>query len=117
MNFVTNITKCTNRERLTLQTNGGHRTFSKLADLKLLPVKVHFDEFSLATVLAVKDLTKIEGVVLYMDTSKDKSISVKIGKSKVIKFIECESGLYYYDTEQPEKHIELFNDTNKTVEK
>ena len=79
-------------------------------------MKVHFDKFSLATVIAVKDLTKLEDVVLSMNTSKEKSISVIIEKSKVIKYIECRSGLYYHDTEQPERHIGIFNNTNKMVE-
>ena len=33
-----------------------------------------------------------------MDSSVEKSISVHLGDGKVLKFLECDSGLYFYDT-------------------
>ena len=33
-----------------------------------------------------------------MDSSAEKSISVHLGDRKVLKFLECDSGLYFYDT-------------------
>ena len=33
-----------------------------------------------------------------MDSSVKKSISVNLGDGKVLKFLECDSGLYFYDT-------------------
>ena len=78
--------------------NGGNKTFRKRASLKLLPITVHFEEDSLATVLLLNDVANIEGVYLTMDTRAERSILVHLGDGKVLKFLECDSGLYFYDT-------------------
>ena len=75
-----------------------------MAELKVLPLKVHYDEDSLATVLSVKDVANIENVKIIMDTSKERAISVIIKGDRIIKFLQCNSGLYYFDTDHPEKH-------------
>ena len=57
-------------ERLRVRTNVGNRTFYKFDNLDILPVKVHFDGSSLATVLSMKDVKNLRDVVVIMDSSK-----------------------------------------------
>ena len=52
-----------------MSTNGRNKTFKKKGVLKLLPIPVHFEEDSLATVLSLKDVANIKGVHVTMDTS------------------------------------------------
>ena len=105
-NLVTNITECPEAERLVMSTNGGNKTFSKKAMLKMLPLPVFFEEDSLGTVLSLNDVSKIKGARLIMDTEKEKAIYLHLGNGKTFKFSACDSGLYIYD---------LRNDNNKNV--
>ena len=74
--------------------------------MKLLPIPVHFEEDSLARVLSLKDVSNIKGVYVTMDTRAEKSILVHLSDKKVLNFLECDSGLYFYDTR---------NNNNKSV--
>ena len=51
-----------------MSTNGGNKNFNKKVVLKLLPILVHFEEDSLATVLSLKDVANINGVHVTMDS-------------------------------------------------
>ena len=98
-----------------VRTNGRNRTFYKFSDLYILPVKVHFDGSSLATVLSMKDVTNLRDVVVIMDSSKEKAILVIVKGQKTFKFLECGSGLYYIDTEHLDKHVEKFKNNNNVL--
>ena len=74
--------------------------------MNLLPILVHFEEDSLATVLSLKEVDNIKGVYVTMDTSVEKSILVHLGDGKVLKFLEWDLGIYFYDTR---------NNNNKSV--
>ena len=94
-----------------MSTNGVSKTFRKRAFLKLLPIRVHFEEDSLATVLFIKDVANIKGVYVTMDTRAEKFISVHLGDGKVLKFLECNSGLYFYDTcNNNDKYVVSYSD-------
>ena len=59
--MVTNAKLCNKDNVLTILTNAGHRYFKKEAKLKCLPMLVHFNKESLATILSMKDASKHQG--------------------------------------------------------
>jgi hypothetical protein len=68
---VGDIRKCSPEECLQMFSNGGSIFYDEMAPLKLLPLDVHFNAESVATILSVKDVANIEGVHITMDTSKE----------------------------------------------
>eukprot|EP00957_Ditylum_brightwellii_P034064 2580467-Ditylum_brightwellii.AAC.1 len=65
---------------------------------------VHFNENTTTTVLSLSDIASIDGVHLTMNTLEEHGILVHFDDSKVIKFKECDDGLYYFDTATPLDH-------------
>ena len=61
--------------------------------------QVWFNEESLANILSLAEVRKKKFRVT-MDTSEEASISVHHQDGSIMKFIEYQSGLYYYDVEQ-----------------
>ena len=98
--LVTYILACKQHERLTVSMNGGLISFDKKSTLKLLPMKVHFNKNSMATILSFKEVADIPGVRITTDTKQEIAMTVSLGNGKTFKFKECESGLYFYDTKK-----------------
>ena len=72
--------------------------YEHVAVMKDFPLKVHFKRDSLANIIALRDVANIPGVVIKMDTSKERAITVEMGPHKSFKFLECPDGLYHYNT-------------------
>ena len=60
-------------------------------------MSVHFNQKSMATILSMNDFSNVPGVRIYMDSDVEKAINVSY-KGRLVKFKECEDGLYYFDT-------------------
>ena len=71
--------------------------FNQTADLKLLPMKVHFKKDSLANILSLSDVANLKGARITMDSEIEHAI-ILYHNDKVLKFKECRDGLYYLDT-------------------
>ena len=69
--FVQNIWDCSESKNLTVLKNGGDQTFSKFANLRMFLLRVHYDEGSLVTILLMKDIGNLRGVVSIMNSSKE----------------------------------------------
>ena len=95
--LVHNIHACPPEEQLTLVGQGGEETFTDFATLNLLPIKMHFNADSLATIIAMKDVCALSGCHVTMDSREEKAIKVHF-QGQVYKFKECNEGLYYLDT-------------------
>eukprot|EP00957_Ditylum_brightwellii_P064436 4890262-Ditylum_brightwellii.AAC.1 len=65
---------------------------------------VHFNESTMTTVLSLSDATSLDEVHLTMNTLEECAILVHFDDGKVIKFKECDDGLYYFDTAAPLDH-------------
>ena len=107
--LVTDIVACKKYERLTVSTNGGLISFDKKSTLKLLPMKVHFNQNYMATILSFKELVDILGVIIATDTKQERAMTVSLGNGKTFKFKECKSRLYFHDTGKKEKNVEEIN--------
>ena len=68
--------------------------YEYVANLKLLPVVVHFKKDSMATILGLKTVSKIKGVRLTMDTGIDKCIKLMLKNGDCYIFNMYENGLY-----------------------
>lgn len=71
--LVKSIRRCDKNKNLVLTTNGRDKEFFWIAELKMLPLTVHFDEGSPATILSFKDVANILGVSIWIDTKKERA--------------------------------------------
>ena len=92
--MVTNVKSCSKDDFLKILINAGHRSFKKEAKLKILPMLVHFNEKSMATILSMKDVANLPGVRIHMESEVEKEINV-FYKVRLVKLKECEYGLYF----------------------
>ena len=60
-------------------------------------MEVHSNTESVANIPAIKDADSIPGVHISMDSRKEHAIIVEC-HNRIIKFQECNDGLYYYYT-------------------
>ena len=112
---VTHIIQCYIGDEMTTLINGGPCTFTKEADLKLLPMKVYFDQESLATVLSYHEMKNLPGIRITIDTAVEDSINVYIEeKEEVFKFMPCGASLYFLDVENMSNHRYKHNLTDNT---
>ena len=94
--LVTDIDDCLPGDGITVVTNGGSEHFKQIANLKLLPMRVHFNPDSIANILSLSDIANLEGARLTMDSSVERAINLHVNDS-IIQFHECSDGLYYFD--------------------
>ena len=104
-NLVTNIRECSQAEKLTAYTNGGAQHYVKVADLIVFPIRVHFNENSMANILSFKTVANMEGTRITMDTRSGNSIHVFLSDGTKYEFKQYKNGLYYFDTNDKIKSI------------
>ena len=101
--LVHSIVPCEPGNSVTVITNGGAQTFEKTATLRTLPLKVHFNLYSLANILSLSDVANLPGARITMDSTIDRAIILHYN-GQTIQFWECADGLYYYDVAPNSKH-------------
>ena len=90
---------------LRVYTNGGHKDYSQVGMMKIMPFEVYLSETSLANILSLADVSDHFRVT--MDSDRDHSLHVHISEQSILRFRRCGSGLYYLDT----KSYDNNNDT------
>ena len=101
--FVINVQPCDKDKVLDILNNVGSQRYMDKGTLQLLPIKVHMNTKYIATILAFKDVASIPVVIITMCTAKKRVILIH-WNGNVIKFNECDKGLYFFDTAAPESH-------------
>ena len=105
--LVSSIKQCETAECLTILTNGGSQFFEKIGQFKFFPLKVYFNEESMANILSMKDVASIPEVRVIYDSSTERMTLINFN-NYIYKFKECREGLYYfYTTYGPEKYKKL----------
>ena len=66
---------------------------------KLLPIFVHVDKDSTLTIISLKGVDGITGVIMNISTLKEKAIIVQLNSGKIYTFKKCDEGIYEFDTE------------------
>ena len=102
---VDNIVMCDPSKRMKIVTNGGSMRYHHEADLKLLPLKVHFNELSMATIILLASVLDLKGYYATMDSREELAILVYKPNGQVLKFKQCNNGLYYFDTARADLHV------------
>ena len=110
---VKNIKQCFRADRMTTSTNGGPRCFNKEGLLKIFPLKVFFDQTSMATILSYYEVSILPNVSIVVDTKEENTINVVVENEQCMyKFRPCGSGLYYVDMDALDYHYYELNLTN-----
>ena len=66
--LLSNIRDCTEDETLLIHTNGENKIFDRQGDLNIVPMIVHSYPMFLANIILMKDVRKIPGIRITMDT-------------------------------------------------
>ena len=69
----------------------------------------------MAAILSFKEVADIPGVRITTDTEKEIAMTVSLGNRRTLKFKECESGIYFHDTEKETNNVEEINNINGDV--
>ena len=96
--YVTNLITCNKDDVLCTITNTGSTIdYDKCGRLSFLPLKVYVNEESMANILAFHAVNKIKDAHLYFNGSEEDAMFLVFKVGRVVKFKQCEIGLYYYD--------------------
>ena len=77
--------------------NAGKIIFDCTHYLDFIPLTAYHNPQSVANVLAAHKIDKIPCAHIFHDGSKDPHYYVIFKEGRVMKFIRCNEGLYYYD--------------------
>ena len=102
---VENITQCFFGREMTTITNGGPKCFEKEATLKIFPLKVYFNQDSLATIVSYYEVSILPRVSMIVNSKVENTINVVVeDQNCVYKFQPCGPGLYYVDIDAMKDH-------------
>ena len=96
--LLSNLTDCQPHETLQVVTNGGGMKFEKQGRLKILPLDLHYNPKSLATILSFKRISSMKGVHVQYDNFVADRFHITLPNKFVLSFSPCENGLYYLDS-------------------
>jgi hypothetical protein len=74
--LVQDLVVCSEEEELIIQTNSSSKCFDLKTKMKLFPIDVHFNDDSMANILSLKDIAKLDGAHIMMDTNEELAITV-----------------------------------------
>ena len=94
------IRDCTEDETLLVHTNGGDNIFHQQGELNIVTINAHYDPTPLANILLMKDVRRIMGIRITMDTFEEIAMLIHLSDGNVIKCQECNDRLYYYSMAQ-----------------
>ena len=80
-------------------TNGGNIYYEQSGDIDLLSLKVFYNPYSIANILALVDFTIQFRVT--MDTNNKPAMFFHTVTDSVLKFYQCCKWMYYFDTSVP----------------
>ena len=92
--LLSNIRDCTKDETLLIHTNGGDKIFHQQGDLNIVPMNAHYNPTLLENIFSIKDVQKILGIRIKMDSLEESSMLIHFFNGNVLKFQECNYGLY-----------------------
>ena len=96
--LLTSTYPCSPQETLQIVTNGGGMKFTEMGQLKLLPLNIHYNADSIATILSFHVLAKLPGIHLQYDNLVDDKIYMTLPNKQRLVFAPCDRGLYFLDS-------------------
>ena len=97
--ILSDINYCHPSTAICKFTNGGNLDHKQSGTMDMLPLRVFYNPYSVATFLALVDVTSHFKVT--MDTNNKPTIFIHTGLYYVLKFYQFFKGLYYFDTSVP----------------
>jgi hypothetical protein len=94
-------------EVMRVFTNGGSQDYSEIGTLKLFPFNVYYNPRSLANILSLAQVSEMFRVT--MDTNEAHTMMVHVSPNLILRFQQCGSGLYYYDTAANESNSNVIS--------
>ena len=70
--IVTILREYSDNEEMSSYTNGGSQTYTQVAIINMLPLKVHFKPSFMANIRSIQDITSIKCAIVIMDSSKSR---------------------------------------------
>ena len=102
--LLTNISKCKDNNVLRIVSNGGGSvTYDTIGNFGLIPILVYYNKNSLANGFFFKQVTALKDVRITLNTLVKKAMIVSFCKI-VLKFKECNDGLYYLNVSELVPH-------------
>ena len=101
---------------LEILMDGGSQHYVDKGTLKIITTKLHMDTKYMATILYFKGVTSILVMRITMDTANEISIILH-WSGNLVKFTECDDGLYFFDTATPEDHCVAEDSKNNATNK
>ena len=92
-------------EIFEIVTNGVSQRYTKRENLKIFPVKVHYNPTSPANIIYLKDETGLNVVPVKMDTSKEHAINMSLPNGNILVFRECNDVLYNLKVNNINKYV------------
>ena len=89
------------------------KPFYHEAYLNILPLQVHYNKYSMDTILDFNDVANVSGSQITRNTAKERALIVTFSNINGFKFKECMSGLCYYDNMKHDDN-EAINCPHKT---
>ena len=102
---VTDIQRCNSTDEMKIVTNGGSLKFHHEANLKLLPLKVYYNEYSMATIISLASILDLKDHYATMDSREELAILVYKPNGEMLKFKQCKDGLYYLDMNRADLYV------------
>lgn len=84
-------------------TNGGHQDYEQEGDLHAFSFTAFYIPSSITDILSLSEVA--EGFRVTMYTEHSNSMFVHLPDNKVIRFQQCGSGLYFFDTATKSKQL------------
>ena len=98
--IVSNVTVSQPAEHLWVYRNGGHVDYNIKGALKIFPMSIYANNYSMANILSPKEVENSSRVTI--STNKYHAMLVNFNKDKACCFEEFRNGLYYLDISDPE---------------
>ena len=112
LDHILNRTKVLEKDVLFTVTNSGNISFKERGDLNFLPIKPYVNTKSVANILAFHELNSIQNAHVQYDGSKEDAFFLVFNSGRIVKFIRCKIGLYFYDTKNTDNHEFKINDVS-----
>ena len=95
--LLKHIVGCTDEECLHLTANDSSTVYSLISSMKIFPLRVHFNKNSLANVISLFDLIKVEGIHITMDNKNNYGFHITF-QGKLYYFSPFENRIYFFNT-------------------
>ena len=86
--------------------------YEMIGNLGILPVECYYNKSSLANIILMQKLMRINGIKIEMNSTSERAINVTTKDGNLFKFIEAADRLYSYDMRKEPPKVVANNNFN-----